>query len=611
MSLRFTHTIAAVLLLVPVVVTAQIDSSARRMDSMLSSKKGLIGELAQSLLTNSSEPKAEDMERVDKAFQNYRNRLIRNIEVVGLDFGVSISDTSKGLKNDLTRLADNMHVKTRSFAIRNQLFFKENDRVSPFLFANNERYLRDLPYLRDARIVVTPVRGHPDSVDVTVFVKDVLSLGGEFDCNSYKRARIELKEDNFLGYGDRLQFQTLFDRQRHENFGFGAAYLKRNVLGSFIDVNVGYLDFNPAFNSGLREERVSFIRMVRPLVNPKSRLTYSANVEWHTTANMFNTDSVYEMDRKYMYTLKDAWLGWNPSWWLVGTSQEARALRYFTGIRIIKQDFERKPLQYKGYNYSFADLFAVLGSFEVYRQTFYKTQYIYGFGRNEDLPQGFDASLTAGYTQKDSVQRPYLGLNWNLNFVTKSERFFNFEVAAGSSIYKSEAQDITLLGSGEYFGKLHNLNRWKERLYVMANAAKQINSSLDEPLYMESQYALPAYNNAWMPGHTRATLGAEWIFYAPRTVLFFKFAPFVGGSATYFKSVGWDPRLVPVVSGGMRVRNESLIFGTMEIRGNYFPKKDSQNNQWVIMFRSNLRYKFKQNFIRKPEFVRPNSRNTD
>ena len=147
-------------------------------------------------------------------------------------------------------------------------------------------------------------------------------------------------------------------------------------------------------------------------------------------------------------------------------------------------------------------------------------------------------------------------------------------------------------------------------MYLFANAAKQINSSLDEPLYMESGYALPGYNNAWTPGHSRATLLAEWIFYAPRAALFFKFAPFVSGSMTYFKTVNLDPKLIPVLGGGLRVRNESLIFGTIELRGNYFPKKDLQNNRWAIQFRSNLRYKFNQNFIRKPEFVRPNQRNS-
>lgn len=604
--------IIVLVLLAPRFVSAQRDTTPINVDSILLSKKGIIGELAQVLLTDTSQPKQEDMQRVDKSFQKYRYRIIRNIDVVGLDFGVSLDDTSKGLKNSLTRLADAMHVTTRPFAIRNQLFFKEYDRVSPYLFANNERYLRDLPYLRDARIVIRPVKGYPDSVDVTVFVKDVLSIGGEIDVSSYQKARVQVREDNFLGYGDRLQFQTLFDRQRHERFGFGAAYLKRNVLGSFIDLEAGYLDFNPAFNSGLREERVSFLRMVRPLANPKSRWTYSANVEWHETANMFNSDSVYEMDWSYAYRLQDAWLGWNPSWRQVGTSREASSLRYFAGLRVIQQDFTRKPMQYShGYNYSFADLFAVLGSVAIYRQNFYKTQYIYGFGRNEDLPQGIDASITGGFTKKDSIKRPYLGLNWNLNFVTSSERFFNFAVAAGSSFYKKEAQDIAMLGSAEYFGKLHIWkNKWKQRLYMMVNAAKQINSTLDEPLYMESAYALPDYDNAWLPGHSRATLLSEWLFYAPKAAFFFKFAPFVSGSVTYFKTVNLNPRLIPVLGGGLRVRNESLIFGTMEIRGNYFPKQDMQGNRWAIMLRSNLRYKFNQNFIRRPEFVKLNQRNS-
>ena len=47
----------------------QRDTAAHKVDSILQSQKGIIGELAQALLTDTAQPKEEAIERVDKAFQ--------------------------------------------------------------------------------------------------------------------------------------------------------------------------------------------------------------------------------------------------------------------------------------------------------------------------------------------------------------------------------------------------------------------------------------------------------------------------------------------------------------------------------------------------------------
>ena len=579
-----------------------------RVDSLLSNQKGILGDIAQSLIMDTAEEKEQDLQRGDKIFQRYRNKVIRKINVQSLRFGVSIGDTSKKLNNRITRTASTLHRTTRPFVIKNQLFFREYDRLSPFLFANNERYLRDLPFLQDARIIITPVRGRGDSVDVTILIKDVLSIGGGISIRSYQSAIVEVKEDNFLGYGDRLQFQSLYDRQRNLPFGYGLSYLKRNILGTFIDANVGYLNFNRAFNSGRREENVAFIQLVRPLINPNAKWTYAFNAELHSTSNMFNPDSVYENDWKYRYRVYDSWVGWNPSYKLRGRPNEARAFRYLIALRMMDQNFLKKPLIYKDqYHYGYSNLFAFLGSVSVYRQLFYKTSYIYGFGRKEDLPQGIDATLTTGLTKRDSITRPYIGFNVNLNYVTTTDRFFNYTVAMGTSLNKGKTQDMTLMASVDYFGRLHHWKRsWKQRTALSLNAAHQLRPVLDEPLFLESQLGLPGYDNQWLPGHSRITLKAESIFYMAKPLFYFKIAPFLFGSSTLFKGIENGNSIIPIVGGGIRIRNESLIFGTIELRGSYFLKKDFVNSRTLIQLRSNLRYKYTQNFIRRPELIRVN-----
>jgi hypothetical protein len=572
----------------------------------LERQKGVLGQLAETLRADTTEEKERPIQRGDKVFQRFTNRTIRMIIVQSLDFGISLGDTSKRINNSLTHLANWLHNNTKESVIRNNLFFQPYDKVSPFVLANNERYLRNLPYIQDAKIVVRPVRNNPDSVDVTIFVKDVFSIGGRLRLHSYQSISASVRDDNTLGWGDRLEFQTLFDRRRQPVLGYGMAYTKRNVAGSFIDLSGGYLNFGPAFNTGRKEENAAFVRMEKPLVDPYSFWTLSASAELHSTSNMFGLDSIYESDWKYKYRLFDGWIGRNLTTTPVNSEKEFSRYRFLVSLRLIDQKFLEKPLQFMNqYEYSFANTFAVLGAISTYKQRFYKTSYIYGFGRNEDLPSGIEATIVSGFTRKEDRKRLYSALTFNYNYVTAKERFFNYSIAAGSSFYKGKPEDVSLVGNIEYFGHLHEWNRWKQRIFINASLAKQVNPLMDEPLFLESGHGLPDYDNEYLPGHFRISLKSEWVFFSPLSIAFFRFAPFVFGNLAFFKTP-YSEKTVPMLGGGIRCRNESLVLGTIELKGTYFLKEDLNGTRYSIGVRSNLRYRYNQNFIKKPGFVQVN-----
>ena len=590
-------------------VFAQNDTiPGNRLDTLLSRPKGLLGHLTQALLTDTG-VNVDDLQRNDIPFQRYEGRIIRHIVIQSLEFGTLTKDTVRRLDKRLAQFANDLHYRTRPYVVRNNLFFQQNDRLSPFLLGNNERFLRDLPYIRDARILVWPVR-QTDSVDVIVITKDVLSLGGKFVLRNTKSAIVEAREDNFIGWGDRLEFQALYDGKRRLPFGYGAEYLKRNIAGTFIDANAGYLNFEKTFNTRRREEKVGFVRFVRPLVNPFMKWTYALNLEKHHSDNMFYTDSLYESDLKYKYDLYDGWIGWNLSTKMISNENEFQRLRYLLSARIIDQRFSQKPLIYSDkYFYQYADVSAVLGAISVFRLNYYKTQFIYGFGRNEDLPEGLDASFTAGWTKKDLRRRPYASINLKHYYLSKHQGYFNYSLSAGSYYYKKRLEDISVLGNIDFFSPLIKFGkRWRQRSFLNASIGKQMNSWIDEPFFIESKYGIPEFKNNSQGGNFRATVKAETVFFSPWSILYFKFAPFLFGSATAFKlnTDTAQTKIYPAIGGGIRTRNESLIFGTIELRAVYFPKPDLYNNRFFVQFNTNLRFKYTQNFIRRPEFVQVN-----
>jgi hypothetical protein len=579
-------------------------------DSLLNKPKGILGQITQNLLADTIIEDEKNLQRNDQPFLKYEGRIIRNIIIQSIEFGKPIQDTAKKLVEKLARAANNVHYKTRAWVIHNNLFFHENEKISPYLLGNNERYLRDLPYFKDAKIVVRPVKGNADSADVIITTKDVLSIGGSMSLRNSKSAIIEIKEDNLLGWGDRLEGQALYDEKRRLPFGYGGAYIKRNIAGSFIDGSVGYLNFDKTFNTGKREEKVGFIEFVKPLVNPYMLWTYAFNAETHASDNMFLSDSIYASDVKYKYKLYDSWAGYNLSAKRIDNENEFKKLRFLLSTRIVDQKFLDRPNFYADkYYYAYADLFAVLGAVSVFQLNSYKTRFIYGFGRNEDLPEGLDASFTAGYTKKAERVRPYAAINFQRYFFTGDESYFNYSLSTGTYWYKKRFEDITLLGNIDFFSRLMHLGpKWLQRSFINASFGKQVNSLLDEPFFVESRYGLPEFKNNSTAGSMRATVKAESVFFSPWSVLYFRFAPFIFGSATAFKlrNDGSDTKLYTAIGGGIRTRNESLIFGTMELRAVYLPTPDLFNHRYIIQFNTNLRFKYTQNFIRRPEFVQVN-----
>lgn len=590
---------------------SQIDSSSnKKVDSFLMHQKGLLGKLARNLVSN--KPAAPNTPvRNDLLFMRYRGMIIRNINIQRVDFGTLLSDTSKKFKTSLTKLANDFHHKTREPVISRNLFFKKGDEFIPYLVADNERHLRSLPYLQDAEISVTQVSA--DTVDITIFTKDILSLGGSFELNTTTRMTASLLENNLGGTGSALRISGFFDNDRNPKFGYGTQYTVRNIAGSFIDWSGSYLSFNKNFTTGAQDEELVSTSLVRPLVNPYIRFTYAASAAWHVTHNDYKTDTTYDTKTRYRYYNYDGWVGWNlGALKLTGDIDKDDRWRTLVGVRYVQQNFGLVPLKYADqYYYQYPDLKAALASVTIFRQDFYKARYVYGFGVNEDIPEGADLSVTTGWTKKAGATRPYVGIDLERYFFTARESYFNYIFKADGYFRNKQIEDVNLLFDVNYFTRLLRLGqRWKQRTFINGSIAHQINKILDEPLFLQSDFGVHEWRyDTLMTGDTRITLKAESAFFTPWTVANFRFAPFVftdlclfTPTAEKFSRSQWYNS----VGGGLRTRNESLVFQTTEFRFFYFPRPNFLNQHWRIEINTNIRFRFNRQFVKKPDFVSVN-----
>lgn len=117
-----------------------------------------------------------------------------------------IFDTTLPEENtSLLRLANRLHIETRVATIEAQLLFRSGDRYDGRQRRENERVIRSVRYLYDARI--TPVAWHDGIVDIEVVTRDVwtlnpgISFGRQGGANS---SGFEIEELNLLGLGSQF-----------------------------------------------------------------------------------------------------------------------------------------------------------------------------------------------------------------------------------------------------------------------------------------------------------------------------------------------------------------------------------------------------------------------
>ncbi|HSQ43722.1 MAG TPA: hypothetical protein VLM16_01920 [Ginsengibacter sp.] len=589
------------------------DTTQRKsLDEYLKTRKGFLGKMFKGLTRDTTEvQKANDLKRNDAPYKLFEGAVIRHIIIKDLRFGIPLNDTSQNVVTVFTRIANTLHHTTRTTVIRNNLFFKEHQLLAPYLMADNETYLRQLPYVQDAIIEVEPAHDLSlDSVDVYVVVKDLFSLGASVASLGLKNTDIAIKEDNITGSGNGFVIHGLYDMSRRKNFGGGLEYVLRNIGRSFTNFNVGYQSYYPNI-VGLKEENLYYLRLTKPLINRYSHWTFQLDGSYHSTRNMYSSDSLYFSDIRYRFYNADAWVGYNINSTSFTTKSEDRRLRKLIGLRVIDQQFQDLPDKYLSqYDWRYANLTGVLASLAIYRQNFYKTQFIYAFGINEDVPEGLNLTMTAGYTKKQNLARPFIGFNYERSTFNSRNNYFSYALRAEGYLNHKSVEDINLFGTIDYFDHLKAMGaKWKQRTFVDIGIAKQINTILNEPLYIDSKYGLPEFRNGPAGGSLRTSLKAESVFYSPWHLESFRFAPFVFSNAglfTPYNSPINSSSIFTIVGGGLRTRNESLIFGTLELKGYYFLKKNVYNENWRVDVSTDITFKYNTQLVRKPDFIQVN-----
>ena len=537
------------------------------------------------------------VEKAEDKFLPYEGMIIRNITVENLGFEFSIYGRQKPIVQKVGRIANKLHTNTREKTIRQHLFIKPNQKVNPYKLADNERYLRDQSFILESRIIVTPVKG-TDSVDLAIVARDIFSFGGSIGGTIPTSPLLKVYNANLDGRGQGFEFDILYDHDRSPKTGIAVAYTKSSFLGSFADFTAYYTQLNSGISAGEEKEYATGISLDRPLVSPYSKFAGGAawSQNWSKNVNS-RPDSLF---LNYRYNIMNFWTGYNfgANKAVQDRKREFLALRVFDGY-FIKHPDQEDVSDESRYN----DSKGVLAEFTIYQQDFFKTQYVYGFGRTEDIPSGYNISTTWGYTETMGYKRPYGDINLNFKRAFQSGSFYELNLN-GASYLRKGIEDAVFQTGGTYYTQAFSLGKYKIRNSASVLFTQLYKRVTNDWLTIRGNL-IPGLRVEEVDATRRIALGFESSLFTPWSVIGFRVAPFSSFYWAKLKCYTCEIKYQNFtgISLGMRIRNENLIFGTIELKGTFIPNDDEGDSKFAFSLRKNLRFRKSDIFVTAPNLI--------
>ncbi|MCX6335260.1 MAG: hypothetical protein NT092_13345 [Bacteroidia bacterium] len=489
-------------------------------------------------------------------FSGYSGKIIRNITIKRLDvFGTDIKDPLLYHPSRTEAFLNTTHLNTNEFIIRNNLLFSSGDTISPLLISDNERLLRELPFIDESRIIIIPASN--DSVDILVLTKDIYSFGADFEYKSLNKGSISVFDKNILGLGNELRLMMPYDSDLPDSPGFGIEYKINNIRRSFLNLNLFFFD-------GLGKKTYGF-SLERKLVSSETKYAGGISIREMFTTEDLDTMAVPE---PLKYNLQDYWISRS---FLV---DRASVKRLIFGVRYTNNNVFDHPFILPDSYYYLQKYRMFLGSMSFSMQKYYKTNLIYGYGRTEDIPYGGLITFTAGREFNEFKDRIYAGFFAATGHSVRPLGYFYTSAGVSTFMNKNKSEQGMLLLRTSYISNLFYPGSFRMRNFLMADYTRGFDRNTDEYLVYNKENSFSGFRNDSVVGEQRLSVNLETVLFSPRDLYGFRFAFFAFGGLGYLfgtnEFVG-QGEMLSSVGIGVRIRNNNLVFNTFQIRFTFFP----------------------------------------
>jgi len=490
----------------------------------------------------------------ENPYKKYEGKVIRNIRVVSLDpFGPTVIDTARDATTGVGKFLNVVHVRSTPLVIRKMILIRKGQRVDPFVLADQERLLKDLNYIDDARVVVSDEDG--DSVDVVVITKDVWSIGIVIPTLTTTKVGVRLFDANFVGMGDRLTLNFSFEAHRAPFARFdGFSYTYTNILGSFTDLTLNYYhDDQDQVNIGAWLDR--------PFVT--NRTKYAGGISYQYNKLAYNTSHVIPD-----YSKGSSGYIWLGRAYLIPQYRIPTRFVFSTSFQAVT--YSQRPRITIDSNSGYYDKSQFLASLAFSRNNYYLIDYFLNFGKIENIPYGRLMSLTFGPQFTNYYTRLYAGVTYSQGNFIKNFGYLQGRLDLGFYYNKRAIEDGALIARLNYMSYLYFTpnHRYKFRTYIFSTYRQGFlrRSNNVDFTYVNQDLRIANYQSDTvfrgvnsLACYFSTVAFTPWYFYGFRFALTGMFA---GGVKSDGHSNLFMNQIYTGIGAGLLIRNDNLIFPT-------------------------------------------------
>lgn len=498
-------------------------------------------------------------------YDKYQGKIIRKIEIISLDpFGTSVDDPDRIIDKELLKTGNKLHSKSKEIIIKNQLLVKPGDELDPFFLRESERILRKTTYIRDARISIKPGGTSKDSIDLLVVVQNLWSLLLLYDSDGPYHT-ISLQETNFLGFGHGFQNSVIFRPDSLRHAVLNGSYKIHNIRRSFISATAYYS--TSATNS------IRGISINRAFYSPLAKWAGGGDEILITSTNSYVGVDSFELTNPIKYRHDDYWLG--RSFKInKGNSDEDKSSRLVVATRVLNVHYIQRPI-------SLADTFNIflnrtfyLGSIGYSTSKYYKDEYIFRFGVNEDVPEGSLFALISGFERKELSQSYYLGAKTAAGRHFDNKGYISGGVEYGTFLNSGKTERGVINFDISFISDRLKINKYGVRQFVYYHLTKGLDREVHEFVNINGNKGLYGFESNTLKGKSKMYLNLQAIVYTPWNLIGFQFAPVVfAGFGMMDNNYAFllKNTIYQVYGIGVMVRNEHLIINSFRFSFALYP----------------------------------------
>ncbi|PWJ44417.1 BamA/TamA family outer membrane protein [Sediminitomix flava] len=541
--------------------------------------------------SNNKPAKVRDSRR-EEYWTAYEGKIIKDVEIIRLPpFGTSVDGYSRASVDRFEAWANKIHTLTRRHVVRNNLIVKKGEKVVAAKMYDSERLIRQLSFIKDARINLFPTQSE-DSVSLQIVTKDQWAIIPVGSYGSTSRFDFGLRHGNIAGLGHRLTLEGVYRGDEPPNLGVDIEYEIVNIGGSFIRLEGDYESHADRELQGIRLEREFFSPLTKYAggVGGRYELRRRA-LEIDTLGNRMDTEG----------TFADAWFGR-----AYKLSNEYN-YRLITSVGFNRQNYTIRPAVEENLNYNYHNYDQYLANIGVSDRKFYVTSLVRGFGRTEDIPLGHLLQFTGGYENGEFEDRYYGAVTVASGQKNKKGGYYRAELNLGSFIDSARLDQGVINVELVHFSRLFRKGDWNFRYFINLNYLNGINRFESDSVILNRDVGLNNVRSRELFGKKRAVVEPEIVFFSPYQFYGFKIAFFgfwsVGTIAQNTSdSIFKSPRYHSL-GFGLRTLNENLSINILELEIGYIPNDIPEQSKFSIRLSTSIPFEIKGFESRRPEII--------